>query len=659
MASSLIRTLRAGVLLATFWGLLEGLGWWLFGSAEFVGGARFLSTAILLYAVEAMVLALPIGLAVGAYRHWRHLGEAEVGYYATLWLSLGPVLGLGLWVNRTWLGGSLDGTSLAVDAGLLVLGWPLSFFLLRSPLTSLCGSDRSTARRLAMSWSVLASFGVVAALLGPDPRRGELPPRRTPAAGSPNVLLLLVDTLRADHLGCYGYGKPTSPNLDALAARGLLFENCLASAPHTKPSTASILTGLQPPTHRVELFTSSLASGAFTLHEAFHQGGWRTSLLSANTFLSPTYGFGRGVEYFEGSIVNPVFQLAGAHVFHRLRRIFVHEWHSWRLPWDAVRGLVNWTFLPGGNPYQHGMSGTAIHQEFVSWLDEIGEERPWMAHLHFMEPHAPYDPPAEHRLFQNPAFGSELGVHYPERQETMFLPFVPGLEAAPGEREALLANYDGCIHEVDAQIGLLLADLEARGVLENTLVVLTSDHGEEFFEHGAWGHGHSLHRELLQVPMILAWPGHLPEGARIPEQVRSVDLMPTLLVLAGLDLPDGMEGRALPLHEGTGSRPAFAEVEWGGHGARALRNAEGTLIHAEFQGQTASLLFAASDRLELEALQDQEPQLAHSLGNQLKAERERLSAHALRAQRAAIDEETLLELNALGYVEEEEPEQEP
>jgi len=649
MLATFGRSLRLGLLLLTTLGLLEAMWYLVFGDAAVVGGARLLTTGILLYAVLGLLIALPVSaLAVGLTRKTNNHTPTP-GWLPAYWSSLLITITLGWLINNRWLGGFLDPTSLAADAALLVIVWPILHRLLLAPCQRVVDARCFQAPG---AWGgallLIAGFG----MLSSNPTEGASKPSTSAPEGAPNILFVLVDTLRADHLSCYGYQRNTSPVMDSIAEQGLLFENCISSAPHTKPSTASILTSLHPPTHRVERFTSSLDTKATTLPEALHAHGWRTSLMSANTFLSPTYGFGEGVERFRGSVVNPAFQLLGSAAFHRLRRTFVHELHTWRAPWDFFRALVNFPFLPQGNPYQHGMSASQIDGEFFDWLETLEAEEPWFAYLQYMEPHAPYQPAPEHRIFGNPPADSMDGVWFPSKSETMFLPFAPGPAASEQERTDMIANYDSCIHEVDAALGKLFQRLEERGDLENTLVVITSDHGEEFFEHGAWGHGHSLHRELIHVPLILRWPAKFkPE--RIQAQVRSIDIFPTILALCGIAPPGSAQGLPLPLLANSESREGFSEVLWGGHWARSLRSDLGTLIHASFEGQEVALLYAEQDTLEQKEHATSEPLLKEALLEKLHAEHQRFSAQALEAKETKVDEGTLANLAEIGYLDEE------
>ncbi len=338
------------------------------------------------------------------------------------------------------------------------------------------------------------------------------------AADTPtNVLVILIDALRPDHLGVYGYERPTSPTIDRLAAEGVLFESAFSQASWTKPSVPSLFTGLYPIEHRV--FTGSdeerpgritsdvLAEKHTTIAEVFQAQGYRTAAFLDNAQLRDFLGFAQGFETYEE---------------------------------DLGRA-------------------EAITSRFVDWLRELDEE-PFFAYVHYLDPHWPYDPPAPYdQLFPKPTgtsidFGT-LNWKHLERQieDGRMIPNADDLAA-------LQALYDGEIRYNDQAIGSLLDALREHDLLKSTLIVLTADHGEEFWEHGRLGHGRSLYDEVLHVPLILRLPGGVP--ARIADQVELVDVMPTLLDLSGIPIPEDLSGKSLrPLVTGESwdERPAFAD----------------------------------------------------------------------------------------------------
>ncbi len=336
----------------------------------------------------------------------------------------------------------------------------------------------------------------------------EVPVART---NGPNVLVITVDTLRSDRLGCYGYSRPTSPNIDRLAARGTLFANAYSSAPWTLPSYGSLFTGLLPGLHRAgvvperdalfgkeadkpaRVTTDLLCAKVPTLAEQFAAAGFATAMFHNNHYLSRAAGIDRGFQryvHYESNAKNGV---------------------------DRV----------------------------LKWI-EGQETTRWFGTLHLMDPHFPYAPPAP---FDQQFAGVDV------TQVPNWPPDLTALRAGkPSDEIAKLSSdlYDGEIAFTDQQIGRLLDELEKRGQLANTIVVLHSDHGEEFWEHGSCDHGQTQNEEVLRVPLVIVWPEHVPAGRVVEERVRALDLFATLLDLTGIAIPDGVESRTLrPLFEGS------------------------------------------------------------------------------------------------------------
>ena len=317
-----------------------------------------------------------------------------------------------------------------------------------------------------------------------------------------NVLLVVVDTLRADRLGCYGNERGLTPRLDALAAEGLIFESASAHAPWTLPSTASLLTSLYPRQHgaggRVPNFTA-LAPEVETLAERFAAAGHRTGLIANVIFLGELFGLTRGFEHT-----------------------------------DVQSFEDNERMRPAG----------ATTDAALAWLDrtEPSGDRPFFLLVHYFDPHAVYDPPQPfRRRFAEPR-DREGGLKFGTREQMVGLRtglFDPG----PGMVRRAEALYDGEVAYTDAEVGRLIDGLAERGLADSTLVVLTSDHGEEFRDHGGLEHGHSLYSELLHVPLILRVPGAAP--ARVSAGVGLIDVAPTICGWAGLEPSRQFLGRDL------------------------------------------------------------------------------------------------------------------
>ncbi|MEM7480945.1 MAG: sulfatase [Acidobacteriota bacterium] len=338
----------------------------------------------------------------------------------------------------------------------------------------------------------------------------------------PNVVLISIDTLRADRLSTYGYRLPTSPRLDAWAARsGVVFEYAIAQAPWTLPSHSSMLTGLDPFRHGTN-HDAPLAAGIETLAEALRRGGYRTRAVTAGRFLTPQYGTAQGFDRFQ--------------------------------------------YFAPDSPEQRPLELETNLERAVDALDEMAGE-PFFLFFHTYETHAPYRPrqPWFERLHgQPPPRPDELrppdNDDDPDPAARRDQPFgVPRLRQQGGEEVTAAASdlYDAGIAYMDNLVGQLLDRVDDLGP---TVVVFTSDHGELFGEHGLAGHD-SLYEENLRVPLIIAAPDGLGAGDRVVDQVRSVDIVATILDLVGIRPSQDLDGRTLrPYLEGR--RPADSPRAW-------------------------------------------------------------------------------------------------
>lgn len=334
-----------------------------------------------------------------------------------------------------------------------------------------------------------------------------------PGATRPNVLLISIDSLRADHLGCYGYERDTSPAIDALAAAGVLFECAVSQAPWTLPSHASLLTSLYGRTHQTNAIEKRLPPTVPTLAGTLEADGYETAGVVSGTFMQKRFGLDSGFGWYDDEIAQ----------FDHKRS---HE----------------------------AVTSPDIHRKAESILD--GVEEPFMLFLHYWDVHYDYDPPAPYDTKFDPGYKGKLDSKNFIRSKRIH-PEMP----ARGLQH-VVALYDGEIAWVDQHIGQLMAALESRGLDERTIVVLTADHGDEFFEHGNKGHSHSLYDELVHVPLIVRGPGALA-GHRVPEPVELIDVMPTVLDLVGTPAPGGLQGRSLRaalLGEALPSIPVFTET---------------------------------------------------------------------------------------------------
>jgi arylsulfatase A-like enzyme len=343
------------------------------------------------------------------------------------------------------------------------------------------------------------------------------PDRSAPLAGY-DVVLVVVDALRADHLGSYAYPRETSPFIDSLAPQGVVFERAIANSSYTRESVAALLTGQLPSRSGAVGWLARPGREGPHLGEIFRRAGYRTGFFS-NTVQLRGPGFTRGFDEFQ-------------HLPSR---------------WD-ISG-----------------EGGRLSARARDFARRAGD-RPFFLYLHYLDPHAPYAPdPRFHQRFAPAPFTTPLALYddvEPRIAELLAAGFGPG----EPRFEDLVARYDAEIASTDEALEGLLRSLEALGRRERTLVVLTADHGEEFLEHGSVEHAWTLYEESIRVPLIFWAPGAL-EPARVVERTSLVDVLPTVLALVGIEAPEGeLDGTPL-LERSTGrpvdssvSRPHFAEL---------------------------------------------------------------------------------------------------
>lgn len=511
---------RRRILLVAAWfglaaGLVEGAGLFVLqfpgflrGSLTFLGGApQIIWFAPLFDLVLFGGLALAL-IVVGRLFPRLPLVPISVAIFATLaffdWLTLlltGRVSNIAVFI-------------LAAGLGIEASHWLLKY-------------ERPMVRFWRSSLPWLAGLAVVALIsiqVGSWLREG-IASRRLPKASTtvPNVLVVVVDTLRADHLSSYDYARLTSPNIDRLAEQGVLFENAFSTSSWTQPSHASLVTGRYTFEHDAEL--KPLDGRYPTIAEVMRALGYQTAAFSANnSVFNRRNGFGRGFIHFEDHY-RTLGDIATSTVYGRgIEFRFLHK----TLGMKDELGRVRASHITGN---------------VLRWIDRH-PGKPFFAFLNYYDPHAPYLPPEPYRsrFAQQPNPGGMINTVWD--MDHIYVPMTP--EQLQSEIDA----YDGAIAYVDTYIGNLLEELQKRGLAENTMVVLTADHGELFGEHGLLEHTNSLYREVIHVPLIVWWPGHVPTGTRVVVPVSNASIPATILGLIGEDRQLSIPGPSLaPLWE--------------------------------------------------------------------------------------------------------------
>ena len=379
----------------------------------------------------------------------------------------------------------------------------------------------------------------------------------------PSLLLISVDSLRADHLSYTGYQNPykpgerTSPNIDdMLAAEGVVFDRCMSTTSWTLPAHMALLTGLPNNLHGVLDAPDVLHEDHVLLAEALQGRGWRTGGFWSGPNVHPFWGFDRGFETYVD---------CSAHVVEDTSAFASSDPNRF----DELRGIHDRS--------HEGITGPTVVRELSKWLDGVGEDEPFFAFAHLWDVHYDYVPPPEHDLWFREYQGDVDERHMRD--------LLAGDTISQVDLDRLIALYDGEIHFTDFNIRQILTDLEVRGRLEDTLVVFTSDHGEEFFEHDMIGHKTSLFEAVVHVPLIFRWPGRLPEGERLDDLVSVADIAPTILELLDVPPTPRMWGRSLrpAWEDALAPRPVPMEMtsRYNGRFLRGLMTEDSKVLHMQ------------------------------------------------------------------------------
>jgi arylsulfatase A-like enzyme len=330
------------------------------------------------------------------------------------------------------------------------------------------------------------------------------------ASGPPALLLISLDTTRSDHLSVYGYPRQTSPQLDALARQGVRFAAAYAASASTGPSHATLFTSLHPLRHGVVKNGLRLAEERETLAERLRAHGFQTAAVVSCFVLGAKFGFAQGFDLYDDEFA----------------------------PGEATVTTSKWDGheVPGS----FDRRGDHTTRRALHWLREGRDPaRPFFLFVHYFDPHLSYAPP-----------------------EPFATRFEAELPATASRLDRLIARYDGEIAFADHAVGELLGGLEELGLADSTLVIVSGDHGEGLMQHGMLAHGVHIYEEAVRVPLLLRWPGRLPQRRTVSEPVATVDVAPTALELLGLGPESGLEGESLaPAARGEarldGERPIY------------------------------------------------------------------------------------------------------
>lgn len=355
----------------------------------------------------------------------------------------------------------------------------------------------------------------------------------------PNIALIVLDTVRPDHLSCYGYPRPTSPNVDRLAAEGVRYEGAFCTAPWTLPSHGSMFTGAYVSRHGLDQGSERLSDDLLTLAEFLTAQGYQTAGFSSNIWVSEMTGLARGFEYFRRANVPP---------FEDVKQPAL---------WQKIIKEIYWRYF--FKRYDYG-AREINHMIADFFRDQWQSDRPLFLFVNYLEAHLQYEPPRAFRhLFLENREQRRLAGSLDQDARKFNAGF---LSYSEEELAVLKALYDAEIRYADFRLGKLVELLEAWGILDDTLLIITSDHGENLGDHGLMDHQFSLHDTLMRVPLVMRHPGLFEAGQVVGRPAQTVDFWPTVAELLGAthDLPaDQVQGESLLSLPPDDSREVFAE----------------------------------------------------------------------------------------------------
>jgi arylsulfatase A-like enzyme len=433
----------------------------------------------------------------------------------------------------------------------------------------------------------------------------------------PSIILIVVDTLRADHLSCLGHPNSLTPNIDSLAKDSVLFTNAYAQAPWTRPSVATLLTGLYPSSHGVSSGFKRkgnmdiLSEDALTLTEYLKDRGYYTVGFSTNPSVTSDFGFTQGYNeyYFLDRLVTGRFSI-----------------HRWAI---KIAGIcLQSSFY---------VNAHKLTNKIFGWFKNDNTISPSFAYIHYMDPHRPY--------FYNP--NSLLTI-----TKTAY-----GQHLKKKNKESYLNTYKNEVAFVDIFVGELISFLKKIDVYNNSIIILTSDHGEEFLEHGGWDHGHTLYEELLRVPLIIKLP-HSRKNNVDERLVSLMDLFPTILKTVGLAIPPHIQGVPLLSQDGTPlrNRPfVFSENLPSWKGQKAIRTRDWKLILSYDKNapgnQKAELYYIREDPHETTDLSSSRKDLVKDFRSRIEEISVYAKSTAIYFEKGSVSTSVEEQLKALGYMQ--------
>jgi len=555
-------------------GLVETLTRKLPRAADLPGLFGCVTAAAFYYALLGALLGLVAGFV------FRLLGRPRNGQRRGVWIAT-PVLGLWLFLELYWwtrpvVFWGMPATApprLAATAGMAVAGLALAYGVLRG-----VAHVPAALRRLAPigALALVACGGVYVFFdRGPNDTRGVVNER---TADLPNVLIFVVDALRDDVLGCYGGDVAETPVIDRLAREGVVFEDAFAQAPFTWTSFGSLLTGKYPRRHGL----IKMAPGVRMLPNItlpYHLQNAKR--VNSDERLEP--GDFLGAAFMTGTLSHGSGLLRGFDIY--LEAMVGHDLVDLESRWSQFRsGLLLWQIR---NKVNQRFDNQFVASVARDWF-EVNHDKRFVSMVHYYSTHTPYDPVEPFRSdyvsqdYDGPIYRFDSDARIAIERGVY--------ETTEADERRIRELYYGGVAQADAMIGEVIDELEARGVLDNTIVVVTSDHGEELGEHGLWEHDW-MYQTNLRIPLVMRWPKGIPAGTRVAANVDSIDLVPTICELMGLEAPhDEAAPEKRGIIDGTslvpvmlGATETVREFSFAENGAyRSIQSAtEKLIVHAD------------------------------------------------------------------------------
>jgi arylsulfatase A-like enzyme len=470
----------------------------------------------------------------------------------------------------------------------------------------------------------------------------------------PNIILLVMDSVRVTNLSCYGYDRPTTPNIDALARQSAFYEQAISMGCWTLPVHASLFTGLYSLNHGLTVSRDALPEDFPTLARRLKQAGYQTACFSNNAYISDATGLDQGFDTVEDvwRVTKPR-GIERTKMSKRIKRL--RSQGAWTEPIiHLLHAAMRARSIAKTRRSQKDSGARLTNAKIQTWLREVRRpDAPFFVFVNYMECHERYSPPYPYNRRFMPARFSPWRVAQVSPIKTEVLN--GSAQRRADDLEILRALYDGALNYLDAQIGELVRFVDSLGMQDDTILVITSDHGDSLGEHDHLGHRMTLYEQLVHVPLIIRYPARFAPGTHVSQQVQLGDLFPTFLELAGADMsdmdangfhsllaPPPSEVRSFTVAENT------APISLDSILTRMVRTDQYKYIWKS--NHQHELYDLTRDPSETKNLVTVHPEVARSLLERLEAWERSLEDKRIETRRAEYDETTLQRLRGLGYV---------